>query len=264
MSEQQYFDTIADGYGTLDTGSTPVRRYAETHTLSRLLPPLQGRTVLELACSDGFFSRIIRRHGAASVLAVDLSPQMIALARLHEERDPLGIEYRTGSVLDIGILGAFDLVFSPFVMSYAKDRAELLQMCRILYDNLKPGGTLLSMNDNPDLLPDSETGFEKYGKTKRIAELAKDAAKLTVTWLVPDAEGGIQQLAFDCRYFTRDALEWALSEAGFVDVRIHRPGISPEGMERYGTDYWTLFLEHPLLVFVKARKPGDRTPTPEA
>ena len=125
MSEQKYFDTIAEGYGTLDTGTTPVRRFSEVYTLLRRLPPVLGRSVLELACSDGFFSRLIKSKGAASLIAVDLSPQMIALARAHEAAEPLGIDYRVGSVFDIGVLGAFDVVFSPFVMSYAKDRQEV-------------------------------------------------------------------------------------------------------------------------------------------
>ncbi|HRP77244.1 MAG TPA: class I SAM-dependent methyltransferase [Rhodocyclaceae bacterium] len=255
MSEQKYFDTIAEGYGTLDTGTTPVRRFSEVYTLLRRLPPVQGRSVLELACSDGFFSRLIKSEGAASLIAVDLSPQMIALARAHEAAEPLGIDYRVGSVFDIGVLGAFDVVFSPFVMSYAKDRQELLEMCKVLHANLKPGGKLLSMNDNPELLPDSETGYAAYGKTKRISGPAEDGAKLTVTWVVPDAQGRPEHLAFDCRYFTREALEWALAGAGFVDIRIHRPEVSPEGLATFGEEYWARFLENPLLVFIEASKP---------
>lgn len=190
MSEQKYFDTIAEGYGTLDTGTTPVRRFSEVYTLLRRLPPVLGRSVLELACSDGFFSRLIKSKGAASLIAVDLSPQMIALARAHEAAEPLGIDYRAA-----------------------------------------------------------------YGKTKRINGPAEDGAKLTVTWVVPDAQGRPEHLAFDCRYFTREALEWALAGAGFVDIRIHRPEVSPEGLETFGEQYWARFLENPLLVFIEASKP---------
>ena len=128
-------------------------------------------------------------------------------------------------------------------------------MCKVLHANLKPGGKLLSMNDNPELLPDSETGYAAYGKTKRINGPAEDGAKLTVTWVVPDAQGRPEHLAFDCRYFTREALEWALAGAGFVDIRIHRPEVSPEGLETFGEQYWARFLENPLLVFIEASKP---------
>ncbi|NTV95231.1 MAG: class I SAM-dependent methyltransferase [Thiobacillus sp.] len=253
--EQRYFDKIAEGYRALDTGGTPVRRFSEVPSLLKHAQPLAGMAVLELACSDGFFSRLLRRAGAASVLAMDLSPEMIALARAAEAEAPLGIDYRIGSVLDMGVLGQFDLVFSPFVMSYARDRHELLAMAKALFANVRPGGRLLSMNDNPGLLPDSETGFAKYGKTKRITPPVQDGADLTVTWRVPDAAGRDRSLAFECRYFTREALEWALAEAGFADVRIRHPEVSPEGLAAHGEEYWRLFLQHPLLVFISARRP---------
>ncbi|MDD5364672.1 MAG: class I SAM-dependent methyltransferase [Gallionellaceae bacterium] len=253
--EQRYFNKIAEGYQALDTGSTPVRKFSEVPSLLKYAQPLAGAAILELACSDGFFSRLLKNAGAASVLAMDLSPQMIELACLEEARKPLGIAYRVGSVLEMGVLGQFDMVFSPFVMSYAKDRQELLAMCRALYRNLKPGGRLLSMNDNPSLLPDSETGFSKYGKIKRIAPPVQDGARLTVTWVAPDSNATLQSLAFECRYYTRESLEWALTEAGFVDVCIHHPEVSPEGLAAYGQAYWALFLEHPLLVFIAARRP---------
>jgi len=152
------------------------------------------------------------------------------------------------------VLGQFDLVFTPFVMSYAKDRTELLEMCRILYRNLKPGGRLLSMNDNPHLLPDSVTGFAKYGKTKRIITPVEDGATVEVTWVAPDNQGKKQYLSFQCQYFTQEAFEWALGEAGFETIRVHYPQVSPEGLELYGDAYWELFLKHPLLVFIEAQK----------
>lgn len=252
--EQIYFDTIAEGYKQLDTGMTPVRRFSEIYSLLNIIERLDGDSILELACSDGFFSRLLKQTGAGLVMAVDLSPKMIEAAKAYESKEPLGITYRVGSIMDMGVLGQFDLVFSPFVMSYAKDRYELLEMCRILYGNLKPGGRLVSMNDNPDLMPDSETGFFKYGKTKRITPPMVDGAKLTVTWIVPNEQGKEEHLAFDCKYYTKDTLEWSLTEAGFVDIRMHRPEVSPEGLEKYGEAYWELFLTNPLLVFFECWK----------
>lgn len=252
--EQTYFDTIAKGYEQLDTGMTPIRHYSEVYTLLKLVGSLDKKSVLELACSDGFFSRLLKKAGAESFLGVDLSPEMIKLARDHEDRHPLGINYQVGSIQDIGALGQFDLVFSPFVMSYAKDRTELLEMCRILYQNLKPGGRLLSMNDNPHLLPDSVSGFAKYGKTKRIIPPVEDGATLEVTWVAPDSQGEKQFLGFECQYFTQEAFEWALDEAGFKEFLLHYPEVSPEGLKRFGNEYWDLFLNHPLLVFIEVQK----------
>lgn len=255
ITEEKYFDTIAKGYEELDTGMTPIRNYSEAYTLIKLVGSLANKSVLELACSDGFFSRLLKNDAsAASLLGVDLSPGMINLAREHEAKQPLGINYQVGSLQDLALQGEFDLVFTPFVMSYAKDRTELLEMCHILYRHLKPGGRLLSMNDNPNLLPDSITGFAKYGKTKRIIPPVKDGATIEVTWVAPDNQGEKQDLSFQCQYFTQEAFEWALGEAGFEEIRFHQPQVSPEGLELFGESYWERFLNHPLLVFIEAKK----------
>ncbi len=83
----------------------------------------------------------------------------------------------------------------------------------------------------------------------------EDGAKLTVTWIARSEQGKMEKLAFDCRYYTGNALEGALSEAGFADIRMHHPKVSPEGMEKYGKGFWELFLKNPLLVFFKCNKP---------
>jgi len=252
--DKTYFDKIAEGYEQLETGLTPVRHYCEAYTALKLVQPLEDKSVLELACSDGYFSRLLKKGGAHSLRGIDLSPNMIDLARAEEAHDPLGIDYQVGNVLEMGVIGEFDLVYSSFVLSYAKDRLEMLDMCRVFYQNVKPGGRLISMNDNPALLPDSVTGFAKYGKTKRVTPGLEDGATITVTWENLNDKGEREDFSFDCKYYSRETLEWALTEAGFTDVCLHQPEVSPEGMAKFGENYWELFLQHPLLVFITCHK----------
>jgi len=176
---------------------------------------------------------------------------MVSLARSIEEQRPCGIEYLVTNVYDLGVIGSFDLVVSSFLLHYAPDRENLLEMCRIIHANLKPGGRLISINDHPDSPCDSVSGFEKYGETKLIAPAAEDGAKLTVTFIIPDEDGKEQRVSFDCNYFSRETLRWGLEAAGFRDVRFHDPEVSPAGQEAFGRDYWQLFLDHPLHVYIE-------------
>ena len=256
-TEQVYFDNVAKDYQEMETGSTPVRRYVEAHTALKLAYPLEGKSVLDVACSDGFFSRLLKRGGARAVTGIDLSPQMIGLALAAEQVEQLGIEYRVGNILGDVEPGQYDLVYSSFVLSYAKDPEELVAMCRALYRQLKPGGLFISMNDNPDMLKDSVEGFRKYGKTKQIKPDLVDGATITVTWEAHDGAGQIKPFSFDCRYYTGKTLVWAMEQVGFTDVRIHQPEVSPEGLEEFGAEFWELFLEHPLLVFITGGKGED-------
>jgi predicted RNA methylase len=55
-----------------------------------LVGDVSGKSVLDLACGTGFYSREFRRRGATDVLGVDISVEMIAAALGSEQRDPLG------------------------------------------------------------------------------------------------------------------------------------------------------------------------------
>ena len=49
-----------------------------------LIGDVAGKSVVDLACGEGFYTRRIRQAGAKRVLGVDLSEGMIELARKQE------------------------------------------------------------------------------------------------------------------------------------------------------------------------------------
>lgn len=61
----------------------------------------------------------MRRWGAARVLGVDLSEDMIRVARSHEEEEPLGVEYTMGDITALGDLGTFDCAVAIYLLSHA-------------------------------------------------------------------------------------------------------------------------------------------------
>jgi 2-polyprenyl-3-methyl-5-hydroxy-6-metoxy-1,4-benzoquinol methylase len=71
----------------------------------------RGMAVLDVACGEGFYTRMLRQRGAARVTGVDLSPAMIDLARLQEAQHELGIEYVVGNALSPEGLRANDREF---------------------------------------------------------------------------------------------------------------------------------------------------------
>jgi magnesium-protoporphyrin O-methyltransferase len=78
--------------------------------LSWLPADLGGRRILDAGCGTGAFSVEMARRGA-DVVAIDLSPTLVGLARERSPRD-LGrgsIMFTTGDMLDAG-LGRFDHV----------------------------------------------------------------------------------------------------------------------------------------------------------
>ena len=92
----------------------PWRRYAEGSLLFDLAGDLSGKKVLDLACGEGFYTRMIRLRGATRVVGVDLSAGMIDLARQQEASQPTGIDYRNHDVCDLALDETFDLVMAAY------------------------------------------------------------------------------------------------------------------------------------------------------
>jgi 2-polyprenyl-3-methyl-5-hydroxy-6-metoxy-1,4-benzoquinol methylase len=90
MSSASSYDAIAREYK--ESKQLPFRIHVEAYTLLKLLGDVRGLAVLDLACGEGIYSRLLRRAGVQRVVGVDLSSAMIDLAREQERRDPLGCE----------------------------------------------------------------------------------------------------------------------------------------------------------------------------
>lgn len=60
-----------------------------------LVGDVAGQEVCAVACGQGREARYLAGQGAA-VTGVDLSENLLAIARRHEEADPLGISYLQG------------------------------------------------------------------------------------------------------------------------------------------------------------------------
>jgi magnesium-protoporphyrin O-methyltransferase len=116
---ENYFDrTAADAWSRL-TSDAPVSRIRATvragrdemrNTLLSWLPDdLRGRRVLDAGCGTGAFAVEAARRGA-DVVAIDLSPTLVELARGRSLEQGVGtIDFRSGDMLDVR-LGRFDHV----------------------------------------------------------------------------------------------------------------------------------------------------------
>jgi SAM-dependent methyltransferase len=82
---------------------------------------------------------MIRQRGAAKVTGVDLSEKMIALARVSEARQRLGIDYIFGDGRDLAVAADYDVAVAAYFLNDAHDRAELNAMFSEITRCLKPG-----------------------------------------------------------------------------------------------------------------------------
>jgi len=239
------YDTIGKAY--LETEQFPVREYAEQGTLIHLIGNIQGQAILDVACGTGFYSRLLKRAGARTVLGVDVSQEMIRVAQEEEARHQDGIEYQVRDALNLPVLGQFQVVTAAFLLTYAETINQLATMCGNLYRNLAPQGRLVVIVTNPGpVLP--EFLSRKYGGTIHRPDSAQDGMRCELEFHLEPP------VYVSCYYWSQDTLEGALRDAGFTNIRWTRPFVSSEGIDRLGQQFWTDFLDKPHMVFVSGER----------
>lgn len=183
-------------------------------------------------------------------MGVDISENMIELARQEETREPLGIEYIVCDVLELGEIDKFDLVVATYLLHYAQTKEQLLKMCQSIYVNLKPGGHFVTINNNMELSPNFYSKCEKYGQTQTCSGPLDEGSPITQTFTTVDG----QKVSFDNYYFSKATYEQAFKNVGFKDIRWHPLKVSPEGVQEFGQEYWQDILDYPPEVGIECVK----------
>ena len=141
----------------------PWRGHIEAFTFLGMLGDLLGESVVDLACGEGHYTRMLPSLGAAKVMGVDRSEGMITLARAQETEHPLGIEYLVQDCRSLRLPEEFDVAAAAYLLNYAATREELAAMTSGIARCLKPGGRFVTMNSNPDLEFERGATYLKYG-----------------------------------------------------------------------------------------------------
>ncbi|MDI3405061.1 class I SAM-dependent methyltransferase [Streptomyces cavernicola] len=247
MSVQHQYDKIGEAFEGFK--SLPLMRYGEVPSFLGMVGDVSGRSVLDLACGTGFYSREFKRRGAADVFGVDISVEMIAAARGIEEREPLGVRYEVGNVSELRPLERqFDVALGVQCLNYAADIAEMERMCRNIHRSLVPGGEFFVLAQKPDYRFDS-TPLDKYGfRCEATGEVVETGIRSRVTALLDP-----EPITIEVATPRRDVYEQCLKAAGFGAVEWVPLQISEAGIREYGEEFWAELLANPPLEMFRCR-----------
>ncbi len=232
------YDSFAREYQA--TKESPLRLHVEAWSFFSMLGSVSGLEVLDLACGEGFYTRLIARDGARRVVGVDISPEMIALAEELEGTEPLGIRYQCADVAVLPNPGTFDVVTAAYLLHYAPDLNALRTMIERIAAALQPGGRFVSINENPEQGFSQHAGYSQYGFNKQGVEPQQDGAAMTYSMI-----SGRKMIRFDVYYYSRATYESLFREAGFSDVQWVDLQLEPAGAEHYGADYFEEYMSNP-------------------
>jgi 2-polyprenyl-3-methyl-5-hydroxy-6-metoxy-1,4-benzoquinol methylase len=146
-SRSDYWDAKAVAFGGSAVSGWPNQHLnvlyeeRELEVLSRLLPQVDGVTVLDIGCGTGRTSRYLASCNA-TVLGIDFSARAIELARKYDGAG--NPAYRVESVFALREQECFDIAISSGCLAVAcRDRQELGRALTNVWTALKPGGRFL-------------------------------------------------------------------------------------------------------------------------
>lgn len=233
-----------------DARQAPATTFLEAPSFIRAVGDVSNTSVIDFACGEGYYTRLLKKLGAAPVLGVDLSPRMIELAREQERGDPLGVEYvvgdasRTGA---LGALGSFDLATAVFLFNYAETLETLNAMIETVAANVKRNGRLVSVVPNPDFVNGRRDTLHYGYYLEEIGRAAScPRSRMTFTGEAP--------FSIEFMQWDREIYEAALARAGFRDILWTPFTVTEEGVQKLGADFWSATLENPKSILLSARK----------
>ncbi|MCA1557885.1 MAG: methyltransferase domain-containing protein [Acidobacteria bacterium] len=104
--------------------------------------PAGCKRALEIGCGAGGFARLLAAH-SESVLALDLSPEMIRIARTQQSKELANIDFQVADVVSSELPDdEFDCIVSVTTMHHLPFASVLSKMKRAL----KPSGVILILD----------------------------------------------------------------------------------------------------------------------
>lgn len=240
---QNIYDTAPffDAYSQLPRSVHGLDGAPEWPTLRALLPDLRNARVLDLGCGFGWFCRWASGQGAAHVLGVDVSRNMLARARSQTQDE--AIAYRQADLETFApACGTFHLAYSSLAFHYLSDLAGLLARVR---DALVPGGRLVCSVEHPmmtaPMLPDWSQ--DTAGRPTWPVSAYLDEGARRTDWL---AKGVIKQ------HRTIETYLRLFAQAGLTLEHLKEWGPSPEQIA--AEPDWIKERERPAFLLLAARR----------
>ena len=188
------------------------------------------RTVLDVGCGTGSHALLLAAKGY-SVTGVDLSPEMLAIAREKSDCAGAAICFIAGDVRYVDAHGPYDAALLMFaVLGYQHENADVRAAFSNVRRHLRPGGLLIfDAWHGPGVLADPPANRTRVVETMRGAIVRKATSEMharrhlcTVRYeLAPKDHAG--ETSFEShavRFFFPMELEMYLESCGFRLLRM--------------------------------------------
>jgi SAM-dependent methyltransferase len=213
----------------------------EWPTLRAMLPLMAGLRVVDLGCGFGWFARWAAEAGAAAVLGIDLSENM--LARAAALTDDTRILYERGDLETIDLPDdSFDVAYSSLTLHYLADLDRILAT---VHRSLAAGGSFVFSIEHPIYSAPSRPAFvtDSEGGVSWPLDQYLIEGPRTTDWLAPGVQKHHRTIAtylsslWHAGFLLEDLCEWGPTADQIAEV--------PE---------WAVEIERPQFLLLAARR----------
>ncbi|MEU6164954.1 class I SAM-dependent methyltransferase [Streptomyces tanashiensis] len=205
---------LADAYESYDDVPERLLGYpAVFHALG--IGSSAVRTVLDYGCGPGKVATRVVEASGARVVAVDISPRMLEIAR--ERRPHPRIEHRLTEDGGLGFLadGSVDAAMACFVFVTTAEIADLHEIAAETHRVLRPGGRFAVLDANPRTTGIRFSTFRSGEPGRVYTKGERRRSRL-------DLPGGAPLDLVDHHWPCQTYLD-VLGKAGFTDLDVHEP-----------------------------------------
>lgn len=180
MNKSTSWEEVASWYDEfMEDADDTYQRQVILPNLLRILSLRKNESLLDLACGQGFFAREFHAK-EARVVGVDISPELIRLART---RSPKEITYHISSADALLFLaaGSFDIVCITLALQNIENVSGVFAECHRV---LKPSGRLVLVINHPAFRVLKHSSWDWDGEKKvqyRRVDSYLSEAKVSVT-----------------------------------------------------------------------------------
>ncbi len=232
---------------------SPVAKYIYIPYVKSVFMTHPMNSVLDLRCSEGFFSRLALAAGAEYVVGVDQCPAILDRAIQLNESGGLGIEFKQADPTSLRLDRSFTGVFAFWLTCRLASLSHLRELAETLSYHTSPGGYsyLLTMDSerHARVQGNPQSPDDCYGKKVDSVDNFQDGAPFELTIQVGETE-----VHFTDYCWSTDTVVQCLEEAGFAKVNLLYPLVSEEGLKAKGEDYWAAYQADPFVVAIEAYK----------